>query len=294
MLIAVILGCISSSGIAAPLPNDSSLIYPRENRGFRFADTTLHNRHDSTAATKIDTADEWHVDSLGEWYSDSMMNVPQYQTYDDTVAPVSLLQSRFSLGLAFGIVAIAAPDIANYINQELSYTAITPHAFSTSAGLSSSLAYNVSQALDVAIDYSFVTNSYSLADGNGYAAYSYDLHAIGLGVHRLFNHDDYGIAAGGGVGEMFGIFRQTLPNSNVTQFGYASGETMYAEMVLRGAFSEHLFLHTEFHGFVIFSGGIKSNGALLTSANAATPPIQSPVTFDSLGGSIDIGLDYFF
>ena len=194
----------------------------------------------------------------------------------------------------FNVEGISAQDIENYINQELNYTAITPRSFSTAAGLSSTMTYAVSQTLDAAFEYTFTTNSYSLADQNNYAAYSYDMHSFGVAVHRLFNHEDYGIAAGAGVGEMLGIFRQTLPSSNTTQFAYASGETMFAEMIFRVTFSDHLYLHTEFHGFVAFSGAMKSNGSLLTSVNASTGALFSPVTFDSFGGSVNVGLDYYF
>jgi hypothetical protein len=242
-------------------------------------------------------------DSLNdeEIYSDSTDNYDDYDDYDttgdeddelDTLQAISLTKANCSFGIVFGIAAVSAQDLVTYINQNAGGGSITPNSFGTDAALSSSFTWYVSPSLDAAVEYAYLTNSYQFGDQSfGGYNFSYDINRFTVMIHRLFNQDYYGVAVGAGVGYTIGFFRQVTPAVKGGEQFQTGGGNAAAEVILRSAFGDHVYLHLELQGFFAFTNALNDQGIIL---HTGTPPQQQNITLNSFGGSIGVGLEYFF
>lgn len=210
---------------------------------------------------------------------------------EDSLVVASPFDTHFSIGLAFTVGAVMAQDIVAIINQELGDGTVSKFGFGGAAGFTSAFTWRALDFYDVSFSQAFLTRAYEFGDAySGVSSYGYDLHEFALFVHRVYLDDEYSFSYGMGGGMVMGSYRSSLRSSPQEYHATVTGGMVGVEAILRTAFGGHLFLHTELHAAMTFTGAMKDalGNAVFIQASARNAGLGA------FSGSVSVGMDYCF
>lgn len=155
------------------------------------------------------------------------------------VDSTNIVHYMFSASAGLGVSWIAMPEIVDYIDA-LQVQSDLLKRWSTSPEFFGAIAVRIDTSWDIGVEYSYLLNSYSIAQSFGpNASFTSIIHMPTLLIHYLMLGERSALKLGGGVGYHVGSFSEDYYSGSGTWT--AGGIGVKLEAIAHTSFDEHLY-----------------------------------------------------
>jgi hypothetical protein len=157
-----------------------------------------------------------------------------------SVAQASTEDIRFGISASLGIDALSTPSIAEYLSV-VAGPGERIDEFTSAIEFAVAPEVRLSRSWSAAVEYVYLTKTYSLQGSGGGSTVSLGVHLPFLLIHYVIPSERTRIKLGGGAGPAFGTLDTQLFGSLVTRTFRARGGGVKLEAVGNTKFDDHLY-----------------------------------------------------